>query len=531
MSALNEIVVVNINRESVGLTQAGFGTPLILGEHTRTSEKIKSYANINEVAEDFQTSDLEYNKALAMFSQEISPEKIKIGKRSANVSQVVNVTVPTVSDSTSYKITINGNEFEFVSGVGTSAELIIDGLILAIDAGNESVTTTDNTSSMDITADTAGEGFSISTSANLAYTTTTENKSVVTELQAIQDLDDDFYFVVLTSVSKFDILQLSQYIETQQKIFFALTNDANVATSIAHVQTLTMDADFVSLNTINLNINETAISEVTFDTDQSTTMGLLATEIQANADISTATVTGAREITITGQNLGVLVSITDFIVANGASQATATLATTQDPTNDIGTTLTNLNYNRTALFYSSTSNNNIESALLGLCAGLEPGSVNWGFKTLSGVTADVLSSSVKTILHNKRVNTYTSLGGVDITQYGFVSKSPNFIDIIRGDDFTSARLQEKIYGLLIANNKISFTEAGLDIIRAGINEVMAVAINQGIYSAEPALVVNMPTIASISTADKEARQLKGITIDVTRAGAINKVTLTVNISA
>jgi hypothetical protein len=529
MSNIDQIIQVNINRESVGLTETGFGVPLILGEHTRTSEKVKTYFSLTEVSEDFQTSDLEYKKALALFSQAIKPEKIMIGKRSANVKQKVTISVPTVADSTTYSLTVNGEAFDFISGVGATADTIVDGLIASISAGNEPIVTTDNGATFDIEANVAGEGFSIVSSANLLITEVTANVNVVTELQAIQDVNDDFYFVILTSKSAFDILQLAAYIESQLKIFMALTNDANVAQSVAHIQTLTTDVDFVTANTIDLEIDGTGIAQVAFDTDQSTTMGLLAQAIQDSTAVETATVTGANEITITGSQLGVLVSLTNFVVAGGTQQAVATFATTQDPVADVGSKLLANSYSRTALTYTSNADNDIDAAWVGRLSGENPGSVNWSYTQLSGVVADDLSASVKNILFGKRVNSFTNVSGVSITEKGFVSSSPNFIDIIRGDDFTQVRLQEGLFSLLVASNKVPYTNDGLNIIRGKINEVIQVSINQGIYADSPAPVITIPTVAGISDADKETRVLKDITVDVVRSGAVNTVRLTVNV--
>ena len=162
-------------------------------------------------------------------------------------------------------------------------------------------------------------------------------------------------------------------------------------------------------------------------------------------------------------------------------------------------------------------------------SGENPGSVNWSYTQLSGVVADDLSASVKNILFGKRVNSFTNVSGVSITEKGFVSSSPNFIDIIRGDDFTQVRLQEGLFSLLVASNKVPYTNDGLNIIRGKINEVIQVSINQGIYADSPAPVITIPTVAGISDADKETRVLKDITVDVVRSGAVNTVRLTVNV--
>lgn len=528
--SLKEIVQVNITRESAKVTQAGFGVPLILGQHTKFAEKIRTYSTLEAVAADFDTADLEYKKAAAIFSQQITPEKVKIGKRAANAKQKINVTVPTVADSTSYKVTINGVEFEFVSGSSATASAIVDGLKSAIDAGSQPVTVTDNGDDFDIEADAAGDGFSIVTTANLAITTSQANVNVASELQAVQAVDNDWYFIILTSQTEQDVLHMAEYIETQKKLFFTLSSSSGVKQSIAHIQTLTFDGDFVTGNTINLKIDGTAIAQVTFDTDQATTIGLLAQSIQNNASIDTASVTDTKELTITGKSLGDLVAITEITVASGASQASGTLATTQDPHGNIANKLKAKNYDRTILIYTSTSNNEVEAAWVGLLAPEPPGSITWAFKQLKGVSADTLTDSEKASVHSKNANTFTTVGGVNITEKGTVIGSGEFIDIIRGTDFLQARMEERIFGALSSSKKIPYTNAGIDVFRSIINGVLQLGIDQGILANSPVPVVAAPDISAVDAADKSARTLRNITFTATFAGAIHKVSVQGNIS-
>lgn len=102
---------------------------------------------------------------------------------------------------------------------------------------------------------------------------------------------------------------------------------------LPHVQTLTFDADFVAGNTIDLDINTVAITQVPFDTDHPTTIANLATQIQASAAVATATVNASnnRQIIITGATNNQLVALANLVVAGGASQPAGTIATTQYP--------------------------------------------------------------------------------------------------------------------------------------------------------------------------------------------------------
>jgi hypothetical protein len=527
--SLKDIVVVNITRDSVRVTQKGFGVPLILGVHSKFPERIREYDTIEAVAEDFGTADLEYKKAVALFSQQITPEKVKIGRRNPNTKQKINITVPSAANNTSYKIILNGIEFEFVSGGTATAGSIVDGLIAAIGAGSEPVTTTDNGNDFDIEANTAGIGFAITTTANLAFTTTQENVSVVTEMQEVQSVDDDWYFAVITSQTEQDILQLAEYMETQKKIFFAISNDIGIKQLLAHIQTLTFDADFVTGNTIDLKINEVSITQVTFTTDHDTTLGLLAQAIQDSAKISTATVTGAREITVTGSTPGEVIEISDITVAGGASQAGSALTTTQDPEDNLASKLRAKSYDRTVSVYTEDTDNHIDTAWVGLNAAEDPGSITWAFKQLKGVVTDSLTDNEKSNIHKKNTNTYTEVAGVNITEKGTVA-SGEFIDIIRGTDFLQARMEERIFKVIATSKKVPYTNQGIDVFRSIVSGVLQLGIDQGILTDNPAPVVTAPDVLDVDEADKLARVLRNVKFTATYAGAIHKVTVQGNIS-
>ena len=92
------------------------------------------------------------------------------------------------------------------------------------------------------------------------------------------------------------------------------------------VQTITFSIDFVALNKINMKINGEPIAEVTFDTDQATTMGLLDAAITAMEGVAGVTTLG-KVVTITSEQ-DVDIDITDVLVTLGATQPTSIVAET-----------------------------------------------------------------------------------------------------------------------------------------------------------------------------------------------------------
>lgn len=94
------------------------------------------------------------------------------------------------------------------------------------------------------------------------------------------------------------------------------------------IHTLVFDAPLVTGNLIDGDINATPINQVPFNTDNATTLSDLAAEIQSDANIETAVSNGTDTITITSVT-DVSVTLANFIVTGGASQAGTTVTETQ----------------------------------------------------------------------------------------------------------------------------------------------------------------------------------------------------------
>lgn len=523
---INEVVVVNITRETQSVTQKGFGTPLILGNHTKWNgtkqvhtlvfsaslvslneingkvdgvsiatttfttdnattlaalattlqahakiltavsngtntitvttepyqeivlsnfivtlgasqptisvtetveqkDEIRSYSTIEAVAEDFSTSDVEYKKALALFSQDLSPEVIKIGRRRTPVTQVVEVSVITVADDTDYTVTLNGTEFTYTSQIGDVAADIVDGLIAAIDAGDEPVSTTDNGDTFTLTADVPGESFDIEVTINLSFTTTTANQGMAGDILKAEQVDNDWYYLIITTSLVLDIKEASKTIEAMNKLFFYKTSDADVK------------------NNVSGNIGE-------------------------------------------------------FIKNKG--------------------------YDRTVQFYIGDSASHPDAAWIGGQAPKDPGSITWKFKPLNGVTVDNLTTTEKNNLIANNVNYYTAIGGVNIAREGYVA-SGEWIDIMNGTDWIQARIEENVYSALVNSDKIPYTNAGIDVVKSKVKQILLQAVGRSILVDEPdrPLSVTAPDILDIPTNDKTQRILRDVKFSGYYAGAIHKV--------
>lgn len=234
---LDDIISVTITKESIAIKRTGFGIPLILGPNSLDVDLVKTYTNINEVAEDYLLTDEEYLAANAIFAQNVKVDKVKIGKQAAKVAKVVTV------DFDINFVALNSIAYK-IDGVA-QAPVVFDtdqattmaALAAAIQAHpNIATAAVSDTKQLTITAQTPGIPFTISdilvtlgvTQPVATITTTTPNSGLVDDLLAIIEADDDWYGLIVTSRNATEVEAVADFIETQKKIFFTCSNDPDI---------------------------------------------------------------------------------------------------------------------------------------------------------------------------------------------------------------------------------------------------------------------------------------------------------------
>jgi len=79
--SIQDIVDVQITRETTAVSQLGFGTFMILGEHTVFPERIRFYQTADSILDDgFLATDPEYIAASSALSQNPRPVRVAIGR-------------------------------------------------------------------------------------------------------------------------------------------------------------------------------------------------------------------------------------------------------------------------------------------------------------------------------------------------------------------------------------------------------------------------------------------------------------------
>lgn len=242
---ITKYVDVQVTRDTKVITEEGFGTPLILAELSifSSSERIRSYENLEGVAEDFDTSSYVYKAAQKLFGQELAPQLIKVARKDADVNAKQQIVFNLAATAGTFTITI---------GSETTASIAYNANAAAIKSALEAltaiaeVTVTVNTASKDFTIEFTGtdanKHFATMTANVAGLTTTTSSTTTVlqygsavqTYVQAIAsvvELDDDWYFLHAETRTKATILLIAADIEARKKMYFYNTDDADVLTN------------------------------------------------------------------------------------------------------------------------------------------------------------------------------------------------------------------------------------------------------------------------------------------------------------
>jgi hypothetical protein len=359
---------------------------------------------------------------------------------------------------------------------------------------------------------------------------------------------------------------------------------------VAVVKVATFSANLVTGNSVAITINGIALSAVPFNTSNAQTLTDVATAIQAAEGVNTASSNGSNAITVTADTgAGLSISI---VVSGGASQATVAVTTSnaghtiQDDINESilndvndyyfvvetshdkftqieaaeacasqtkmfagsasesdmkDTTVTDIaalyeakNYRRAFMIYHGTLSEFIEAAIIGLVSVKANGSVTFAHKELTGVTADVLSSNDKTNLAGKNCNYYVTISGRDLFEKGLLPNGAS-IEQTWDIDYMSNIMTQYLTELLVNNDKIPMTQAGLNQVGATLQRVVNKMVTEGIFAPyDPTTLeapkVVIPAIGDISQSDRANGVMTGFRVFASYAASAKRIEVEINVN-
>lgn len=243
MSAIDQIIKVNISQQTSAVAQASFSIPLIVGP-TATPWGPTEFARVYDepasmLDDGFTTSSPEYVYAQEMFEQSLTPVEVVVGYRAPAVAQVDTFQVGAVASGHLYKFTMAGLIVSYTSGGSDTQQAILAALladIATVFPTNAPVTgaVSGSGSGATLTLTSVNPGAGVSYSAidsDLTHVALTPNYGIEDDMNNILSVNNDWYGACLCSNVDYDILQMAGFIETLKKIFLGATQDAAVPTT------------------------------------------------------------------------------------------------------------------------------------------------------------------------------------------------------------------------------------------------------------------------------------------------------------
>lgn len=147
-------------------------------------------------------------------------------------------------------------------------------------------------------------------------------ETAMTAEDYVVDVNDQEVTTSSTSTTTFSVVNLNANLVTGNRVAVKVAG-VGVGTVTSVIDFL---ADFVTGNAITPTVNAIALTPaVNFTTDQATTIALVATKLASAAGVASATVTGARQITVVFAAAGTN-SVDSFAITGGASQPAYNIA-------------------------------------------------------------------------------------------------------------------------------------------------------------------------------------------------------------
>lgn len=242
MGNFNDYVELVISYSTVGLTRAGFGTPMIASANAAFAERLRYYTSVAEVAVDFaSTGSPEQIAATAIFSQTPRPSRLAIGRCALKptLAYAVSAVNPTSNLTYAYKIAVRGPGFDETvtytsDGTPTDGEYAA-GMVAALNAVvGKNYTAAGATSPITITGTAAGDWFSVEVlDVNTQSVVVTHaDPGIATDLTAINNEQPDWYALYTVYNSEAYVVAAAAWIEAADfKIYMADCSDSASVTA------------------------------------------------------------------------------------------------------------------------------------------------------------------------------------------------------------------------------------------------------------------------------------------------------------
>ncbi len=239
-STYSEIVNVTISLETAQVSRASFGIPVFIGAHNWFTDRIRIYNDINAVGEDIPSDSEEFAAAEAAFKQDPKINQIKIGRRDTDLLTLTPDAVTAIGQV--YEVKVTGTDdvtvtSSFTTVTGSEADTDV---VTALIAGLASVVGVTVGGTTTLTLAKAGtDPFSIADVLRMTVVATA-TESAEDALQAVEDADNDFYFVTAHDHTEAFVLAMADAVEAREKLYFVSIQEQDSIAALAVPATETL---------------------------------------------------------------------------------------------------------------------------------------------------------------------------------------------------------------------------------------------------------------------------------------------------
>lgn len=127
----------------------------------------------------------------------------------------------------------------------------------------------------------------------------------------------------------------------------------------------------------------------------------------------------------------------------------------------------------------------VAEGLISTCAPRGIGSFTWTFKNVAGVPAVSFDNTTINEIHANNASTYIEEAGILMNSHG-VCTSGEYIDVIQATHFLKARMAEAVFRLLALKEKVPYTDAGIALVVAEVEQVLKLGFKMEIIADDEA---------------------------------------------
>lgn len=246
---LSDIANVIVNVASGGITQAGFGIPMILSASTPIAsfpERVRYYTSLTGFAVDYGPDMPEFKAAQRIFGQSPRVQRLAVGRLLNKPMQRWKMTVTTVLDNTNYNLRIGDDTVTVLSDGTALNDEIVDAFVTGINLLTAAVTASAQGSVgskyVQILADAAGTWFDVeildstgntgaSAAAMLGLAQDHADPGVAEDLDDLAVESNLWYGIINPWNSKAMVMEIAAWAEANKKLFLAATQDTASVTA------------------------------------------------------------------------------------------------------------------------------------------------------------------------------------------------------------------------------------------------------------------------------------------------------------